>query len=66
VLELSFRISNFVLPLTTRISCPFVPENEPTTAVLIAEGGESVRLRRCMVKVRIRSEYGKLKLFGPD
>jgi len=56
VLELSFNISNFVLPLTTKISCPFVPENEPTTAALIAVGGERVRLRRCMMKVKMQGE----------
>jgi hypothetical protein len=31
-----------------------VPEKEPTTAVLMAVGGDRVRLRRCMVKVRMR------------
>jgi hypothetical protein len=49
VLGLSFRISNLVPPRTARISCPFVPENEPTAAVEMAVGAWRVRLRRCIL-----------------
>lgn len=49
VVEFSLRISSFVDPLTAMISCPFVPENEPTAAKEILVGGESVRLSKCIL-----------------
>lgn len=52
VVEFNLRISSFVDPLTAMISCPFVPENDPTAAKEILVGGESVRLRRCILTER--------------
>ena len=47
----NFKISSLVPPLTTSISCPFVPENDPTTAVETAVAGCRVRLSKCIVFV---------------
>lgn len=50
VVVLSLRISILVLPLTAMISCPFVPENDPTAASEMLVGGDNVRLSRCIVE----------------
>jgi hypothetical protein len=49
VVGFNFRISNLVDPLTAMISCPFVPENDPTAAKEILVGGERVRLSKCIL-----------------
>lgn len=47
----NLKISNFVPPLTHRISWLFDPEKLPTTAVETFVGEERVRLRRCIGEV---------------
>ena len=58
----SFNISSLVPPLTTSISCPLVPEKDPTTASETAVAGCSVRLSKCIVceGPRISSSSGWL------
>ena len=49
VVGFNLRISSFVDPLTAMISCPFVPENEPTAAREILVGGDRVILSKCIL-----------------
>lgn len=50
VVAFNLKISNFVPPLTHRISWLFDPEKLPTTAVETFVGEDRVRLRRCIGK----------------
>lgn len=51
VVAFNLKISNFVPPLTHRISWLFDPEKLPTTAVETFVGEERVRLRRCIGEI---------------
>ena len=62
--EFSFRISNFVLPRETRISCPLVPEKDPTTAAVIDVGADNVRLRRCKLDMLGGMKGKRRDLYG--